>query len=404
MQPFFVMRNEIETAFWYVNTGGTRQILKNGSDYLPYRADAELRFVFGTDLYAIKSPYTIFSLYSMKRNMCDWKDSILSSAAKKAMPIMTYPGLALTGNSVIEMVTKGEIQFNCIKALADRYSTVACATVIMDLSVEAEVFGSKIHYSDHEIPAVSERLIHNFNQLGTFTIPPVGLHRTKEYLKAAQRAAATISDRPTLGGIIGPFSLAGRLYDITEMMIAILMDPTGAHELLDLCTTYLKNYAAAFKEAGSNGVVIAEPAAGLLSPDLCDEFSSRYVKHIVDHVQDETFIVMLHNCGNTNVLVPSMSSTGCKALHFGNAVDMLEILPQVDTEILVFGNIDPVRVIKNASPETVYSAAFDLLVKTKHFPNFVISSGCDIPPNTPLANLDAFFKAIEQFNISSSAM
>lgn len=311
---------------------------------------------------------------------------------------MTYPGLAITGKTIREMVTNGEEQFKCIKALTDRYPTIASATMIMDLSVEAEVFGSKIRYSDHEIPTVYERLMDTFDSLDALKIPHVGSGRTKEYLKAAKLAAAIITDRPALGGIIGPFSLAGRLFDMTEMMTAILMDPAGAHGLLKLCTSFLKNYANAFKEADANGVVIAEPAAGLLSPGLCDEFSSYYVKQIVDYVQDETFLVMLHNCGNTTTLVPSMQSTGSEALHFGNAVDMLEILPQVDNEILVFGNIDPARIIKNSTPSVVYSETLGLIDKTRNYANFVISSGCDIPPDTPLANLDAFFKAVTESN------
>jgi uroporphyrinogen decarboxylase len=334
----------------------------------------------------------------MRRNMLDWKNSIIASQARKAMPIMTYPGLAITGNTVREMVTDGKVQFNCIKALAERYSAIASATLIMDLSVEAELFGARIKYSDHQIPAVSGRLIDNFNELGALKVPQVGSGRTKEYINAAQLSASAITDRPALGGIIGPFSLAGRLFDITEMMTAILMDPEGSHELLEKCTSFLKNYANAFKEANANGVVIAEPAAGLLSPALCDEFSSLYVKQIVDYVQDETFMVMLHNCGNTTTLVPSMQSTGCHALHFGNAVDMLQILPQVDREILVFGNIDPVRVIKDSAPARVYSETRSLLDKTRHYANFVISSGCDIPPDTPLANLDAFFEAVKEYN------
>jgi uroporphyrinogen decarboxylase len=107
---------------------------------------------------------------------------------------------------------------------------------------------------------------------------------------------------------------------------------------------------------------------------------------------------MQFNCGNTTTLVPSMQSTGSKALHFGNAVDMLKILPQVDAAILVFGNIDPARIIKNSTPAQVYAETRALLDKTRHYANFVISSGCDIPPGTPLTNLDAFFKAVADYN------
>jgi uroporphyrinogen decarboxylase len=207
-----------------------------------------------------------------------------------------------------------------------------------------------------------------------------------------------ITDRPVLGGIIGPYSLAGRLYDITEMMAAILSEPEGSHELLQICTDFLKKYAQAFKDEGCNGVVIAEPAAGLLAEEECIAFSSHYIKQIVDHVQDENFIVILHNCGNTANLINSMVSTGSAGFHFGNAVDMLDILPQVPSDCLVFGNLDPIAVIKNGIPETVRIKTLELLNKTASYKNFLLSSGCDVPPNTKLENIDALFNALDEYN------
>ncbi|MDO9340943.1 MAG: uroporphyrinogen decarboxylase family protein [Bacteroidales bacterium] len=334
----------------------------------------------------------------MKKNMTEWINSIFSSEERKAMPIMTYPGLNILGKTVFEMVTDGEVQYESLKALSDRYPAVACATLVMALYVEAEAFGSKIKYSQNEIPTVSKRLIKSFSSVANMRIPEVGEGKTFEHLKAAKLAVENITDRPVFGGIIGPYSLAGRLYDITEMMAAILLEPEGSHELLKICTGFLKKYAQAFKDAGCNGIIIAEPAAGLLAGKECNEFSSYYVKQIVDHVQDENFIVILHNCGNTVNLVNSMVSTGSAGFHFGNAVNMLDILPQVPSDRLVFGNIDPVGVIKNCTPETIRIKTLELLNKTASFKNFVLSSGCDVPPGAKLENIDAFFNALNEYN------
>lgn len=69
---------------------------------------------------------------------------------------------------------------------------------------------------------------------------------------------------------------------------------------------------------GANGVVIAEPLAGLLSPALAQEFPGDYCKRIVDTVQDENFIVVYHNCGNTTILtLDSILSCGAKVYHHG---------------------------------------------------------------------------------------
>ena len=333
----------------------------------------------------------------MKRNMKEWTRSLMSAGERMAMPIMTYPGLYFTGKKIPDLVTRGEDHFLCIKALADRYPSAAAVSV-MDLSLEAEAFGASIALSDDDVPTVRERLVNDRAGIDALAVPEPGKGRTKEYLKAASLAAQNIADKPVFAGMIGPYSLAGRLFDISEFMVNVLIDPEGSHALLAKCTAFLKKYALAYKAAGCNGVVIAEPAAGLLAEDTCHEFSSKYVKEIVDEVQDEYFMVILHNCGNTRELVSSMASTGAAGLHFGNAVNMEEILPQVPSDRLAFGNIDPSGVFRNGNPATVKEAVKTLLAKTASYRNYVLSSGCDVPPHTPIENVNAFYEALQEYN------
>ena len=229
-------------------------------------------------------------------------------------------------------------------------------------------------------------------------MPKIGEGRTSAYIMAAELASKNIKDRPVFGGQIGPFSLAGRLYDMMEIMIALLLEPETVHLVLEKVTSFLIEYAKAYKKVGANGIIIAEPAAGLLSPAQCQEFSSQYVKKLVDEVQDDYFMVILHNCGNTNQLVPSMLSTGAMGFHFGNAVDLKDILPQIPWGKLVFGNIDPAGVFKNGSREEVKDKTWELLENTAIYKNFVISSGCDIPPGTSTDNIEEFFETLDKFN------
>ena len=62
------------------------------------------------------------------------------------------------------------------------------------------------------------------------------------------------------------------------------------------------------------------------------------------------------------------------------------------------GNLDPVSVFKQMTPRGVYDATTELLRTTADYPNIVLSSGCDTPPHTPLANIDAFFDAVSAYN------
>jgi uroporphyrinogen decarboxylase len=218
--------------------------------------------------------------------------------------------------------------------------------------------------------------------------------RLPEYLKAIRLSAPEL-DVPLFGGCIGPFSLAGRLYDMTELMMAMYIEPETAHALLRKCTDFLTEYAKAIKEAGASGVVMAEPAAGLLSDTDCMHYSSAYVKEIVDAVQDDGFAVILHNCGNQGQCTDSMIATGAAALHFGNAIDMAGVLDQVPADIAVMGNVDPVGIMKMGTAEQVREAVINLKTIASGHRNFVLSTGCDVPPAAPEANIAAFYDAAE---------
>ena len=323
--------------------------------------------------------------------MIEWAKVLKTNAHSIAFPLMTYPGLPLIGKNIAEMVTSREVQFRCIEALAKRYPLMPATPMSMDLSLEAEAFGSKVIFADHSVPTISERIIHTYQDIETLTIPEPNTPRLKEFIKAAQLTVDANFGKPVFTGCIGPYSLAGRLMDITEIMTGILMYPEEIHLLLQKTTQFIINYLNELKKTGVNGVVMAEPASGLLAAEECDEFSSKYITRIVDEVQTDHFMVMLHNCGNTETLVDSMVSTGAQAFHFGNAVDMQNILPQIPKDRLAFGNIDPANIIKTGTPDSIKAEIIRLREKTKAFSHFILSSGCDIPPGTPLENIDAFF-------------
>jgi uroporphyrinogen decarboxylase len=97
-------------------------------------------------------------------------------------------------------------------------------------------------------------------------------------------------------------------------------------------------------------------------------------------------------------MLDSILSTGCAAYHFGNAVDMeTDIISQVLADTVVMGNVDPAGVLRMGTPESVRKATTSLLERCAKYPNFVLSSGCDIPPMTPWENIRAFFAASDEY-------
>ena len=159
-----------------------------------------------------------------KLNMKDWIGQTILNKKVISIPIMTHPGIELIGKTVHDAVTNGQVHYEAIKALCDKYPSAA-ATVIMDLTVEAEAFGAEIVFPENEVPSVSGRLLADEAAIETLEIPALNKGRIAQYLKANMLTAKNITDRPVLAGCIGPYSLAGRLYDMSEIMMLIYINP-----------------------------------------------------------------------------------------------------------------------------------------------------------------------------------
>lgn len=328
----------------------------------------------------------------------EWISTRLKEKGRVAMSIMTHPGIELCGNTVKEAVTDGTIHANAVIRLDELYPGDG-ATTIMDLTVEAEAFGAEISFPENEVPCVINQLVCDENSIRELVVPTLSAGRISECLKASRLSAEAIQNKPVFGGCIGPFSLAGRLFGLSDMLMALYMEPEMIIQLLEKCTLFLKDYCRAIKETGVNGVIIAEPASGLVSNDDCLKFSTFYVRQIVDKLQDEGFIVILHNCGNSGHCTDAMVKSGAKGLHFGNKADMVAILKDVPDTIWVMGNIDPVGILKRATAQEVYHVSLDLLNKTSGWNNFILSSGCDVPPGVPVENIKAFYKASDDYEV-----
>ena len=323
---------------------------------------------------------------------------LLWDAAKadthRGLPILSFPAAQKLDVTVEQLVKDAGLQAKAMEIIAKHTDTLA-AVSLMDLSVEAEAFGAQVQYFTDEVPAVVGQLVSDLDEAQELEVPDLSKGRAATCVEGIRLAKAAVQDKPVLAGMIGPYSLAGRLMDVTEIMYVCYDEPEAVHAVLEKATDYLIRYADAMKQAGADGVVIAEPLAGILSPDMAQEFSHPYVKKIVDALQTEDFIVIYHNCGNSvSHMLPGIFAVGAGAYHFGNAVDMAQVMEQAPADALCMGNIDPAAQFVQGSPASMAEAVRELLAKCGHYKNFVPSSGCDIPFHAKWENIQAFFEAL----------
>ena len=312
----------------------------------------------------------------------------------RGLPILSFPAAQKLNVTVEQLVKDASLQAQTMEIIATQTETLA-AVSLMDLSVEAEAFGAKVQFFTDEVPAVIGQLVSDMDEAEALAVPDLTKGRAAICVEGIRLAKECITDKPVLAGMIGPYSLSGRLMDVTEIMYICYDEPEAVHAVLEKVTQYLIQYADAMKQAGADGIVIAEPLAGILSPDMAAEFSHPYVKRIVEAMQAEDFAVVYHNCGNSvSHMLPGIFAIGASAYHFGNAVDMAAVMAAAPADCLCMGNVDPAAQFVQGTPESMTEATKALLAQCGHYKNFVPSSGCDIPYHAKWENIQAFFSAL----------
>ena len=311
-------------------------------------------------------------------------DIVRQSPRQLVMPLMGFPGTQLTHSTIWQNIFNSELQSRTIHALVERFEPDG-AFFMMDLAVEAGAIGLPITFSLHESPTVSEHPIHRIADLEQFRVlDPLCDGRVRAYLDVMHR----MQDMEILTGayVTGPFTLAGLMIGATEIAMATVDDPELVHAAADFALDVVVPYAKALTEAGADLVCILEPTAMFLSPPAFRTFSGAYVSRLVDALDATT---LLHICGNTAHLVDGMCETGIDGLSLDAPMDFPATAAQIPEDVILVGNVDPVAVMSQRSPDDVRAAADHLLTRMAPYPNFILSTGCDLPPETPLENIQA---------------
>jgi len=315
-----------------------------------------------------------------------------------AMPLCAYSGLEITGESMEDLVSVPGSQFKAVMALHERYGTPALLTAI-DPTVEAEAYGCEVMISAREVPSLAGRLVTSAADMASLADPVPGDARTRVPVETAWRLTAEVGEGvPVIGAMLGPFALASALFGPSEAVAAAASEPETIEALLDIVTGFLCRYAIEFRETGAWGILVAEAAGGRLAPEGLTRFSAPFIKRIVKAAETPDFAVIVHDGQAAAGHLDALLESGASLYHFGPAMDVAGVLSRISPDVILGGNLETGLVFQRGTAQAAGEATRALLEATRPYRNFIVSSGGDIPPGSPLANLNAFFRAVADFN------
>jgi uroporphyrinogen decarboxylase len=316
-------------------------------------------------------------------------DIVRSYDRRLVIPLMGFPGTQLNGSSLKQNTFNWGTQFSTLFALQRRFRPDGLF-FFMDLSVEASALGLPVRFPLDESPSVEQHPVRSKEDLMRFsTVDILADGRVAVYIET-MRLMARYLDVLKGGYVIGPFSLAGLLLGATEAAMATVMDPQLLHAVLRFSSGVVSRYARALERAGADMIAILEPTASFLSPAQFREFAGRYLQDIISTLRT---VPILHVCGQTSNLIDAMVETGAHGLSLDSMVDFPTVIKRVPEDVVLVGNLDTVQVMIEMAPNQVYRATRNLVEAMQPYPNFILSTACDLPMETPLENIHAMMDA-----------
>jgi len=310
-----------------------------------------------------------------------------------AAPLAAYPAIKLTGSTIRQNEFNPELQARSLCKLVDR----TCPDIVftmMDLSIEAGALGLPVRYPLEESAMVEWHPVKTVADLDQYkVIEPLYDGRIWVFLETVRQLRAKLD---TLVGayVIGPFTLAGLMMGANSIALATIDTPDVVHATVNFCERVVIDYAKALQRAGAQIICILDPTAFFLSPEAYWEFAGASLRNVIRHI--DMGATVLHICGNTTHLLSQMCRTGVEGLSLDTAVDMAQAAERVPEDVVLMGNIDPVATMLNGDVEVVRKDTRKLMNKMSGYKNFIVSTGCDLPAETPLENIAAFVQTVKE--------
>ncbi|WP_303903512.1 uroporphyrinogen decarboxylase family protein [Thiohalomonas denitrificans] len=301
----------------------------------------------------------------------------------------------LAGIKLVDYLHDGALLARCQLSAEARYGHDA-VFAFMDLSVETEAVGSTLLYRDELYPDVAKYALRPGDDPARLRIPePRQDGRMPELLHAVSLLRQEAGNRLLIAGsVVGPMTLATQLVGIEDALYFAADDPDGFERLLDYATDVIITFGKAQLQAGAHVPVVFDPSASpaVVPAAFFREFLLPRLKKVLSAFrQNGAITTWLNIAGPTAPILPLHAEAGAEIANFDyyvSATEAQRCLPHTCLD----GNLKSLDFVE-ATPEQVFKTAAALRDSFAGRGGFLLSSGCEIPPESKPENIEAMIAA-----------
>lgn len=320
-----------------------------------------------------------------------------------ALPFITAVSGKVIGMSHREKRSSAQNLFLCQTSCYERFGHDSIS-VEYGLHGIGTAMGSVTNNPENNVPAIIDHYLKNLDDLDAMLdLDKISRQNDPWSQMNYEMAQMTIDKYGHEVGVSlstpGPITAASSLYPIDKLLRASRKKPEKVHELLRFTTDAIKLLAKEFMDGGV-GISLCDPVASgtIMNEKSYREFVLPYTQELIQFIHDYGKSVTYHVCGNTTALTEVMVETGCNVLSIDNRVNLEDTKKRVGDKVAIIGNVDPVTVMMQGSPADVDTAVKECFRQGWDNPKkYMISTGCGIPIDSPVENIDAFMAAARKY-------
>jgi uroporphyrinogen decarboxylase len=304
----------------------------------------------------------------------------------------------LSGNRLIDYLTKGEVAaYSQIEAL--RHYGYDAVFGIFDACVETEAAGSTIEYRDDIYPAVTKFVLNPDSDIDNFKVPnPHKDGRMPELLKNISILKKEVGDNTlVVGTVIGPMTVLTQLLGMESALFLAIDDPLRFVKFFDYASELVRTFGLAQLQSGAHAILAFEPSASqtVVPPQFYREFIlPRHTRLFQDFKDGGAIANWIHSAGKIDDIIPFYKESGVDIVNFDYEVDAITAM-QKSPDICLDGNIKSLSFVYD-TPQMIRDESLKLLRLFKERGGYILSSGCEIPPEAKPENILAMVNAVKE--------
>jgi uroporphyrinogen decarboxylase len=303
----------------------------------------------------------------------------------------------LAGVPLSDYVREGALLARCqIEAL--KHYDYDAVFALMDVCVETEAVGSILNWRPDRYPTVSTHAFAKGVNLDGISVPdPRRAGRMPELLKAASILRREVGDDVlVVGCVLGPMTLATQLTGIEAALYLAMDEPDKFGCLLDFAADVVIRFGIAQIEAGAHLPIVFNPSASpaVIPYQFFREIELPRLRKVFDAFkQAGAACSWLHIAGPAEPILPLYPQAGVDIANIDYEVDpsaAMRALP----EVCLDGNIKPLDFVEG-SPDKIAHKTSRLLDLFEDRGGFIMSSGCEIPPESKPENIASMVEVVK---------